>query len=336
MSVSKKIYITSLETCSGAWRNQEEQLRGLWEMSSKRHTLVEKPEAADIIFVGDLRDEDWFARTLASQLIARYPEKCFTSSEADIFPLLPLLPGVYCSTSRSWWFQRRYRSGSYRLHHPDFRNPFIHEKAKPGFELEKQYKASFVGRKSHKARETIFKLLEDLDGFCIKDTSKFNFFEHDSTGKKPQQRIYADVLSKSCFAICPRGIGTSSVRLFEAMALGVPPIIISDDWVPPTGPDWSSFSIFVAEKDIQAIPGIINERLPECTEMGKRARKAHFEFFSESAYFDYLICQFSEILENRIIPESWFWRLKKANIFATKAKRRLYALCEKNSLKISK
>ena len=38
------------------------------------------------------------------------------------------------------------------------------------------------------------------------------------------------------------------MRLFEAMRLGVAPIIASDDWVYPRGPDWSACSVVIKER----------------------------------------------------------------------------------------
>ncbi len=38
----------------------------------------------------------------------------------------------------------------------------------------------------------------------------------------------------------PRGIGASSVRIFEAMRAGRAPVIISDDWIVPPVGDWGS------------------------------------------------------------------------------------------------
>ena len=47
---------------------------------------------------------------------------------------------------------------------------------------------------------------------------------------------FRSVMGRSRFVLCPRGKGTSSIRLYEALAYGCVPVIISDDWVAPAGP----------------------------------------------------------------------------------------------------
>ena len=60
--------------------------------------------------------------------------------------------------------------------------------------------------------------------------------------------------------LCPRGQGTSSIRLFEAMRMGIAPVIISDKWIGPKGPEWESFAVFVKEKDISRSARIRSRR----------------------------------------------------------------------------
>ena len=49
--------------------------------------------------------------------------------------------------------------------------------------------------------------------------------------------------------ICPRGWGSSSIRLFEVMEMGRVPVIISDAWV-NEAPKWADFSVRVSEADV--------------------------------------------------------------------------------------
>ena len=59
--------------------------------------------------------------------------------------------------------------------------------------------------------------------------------------------------------LCPRGEGTSSIRLFESLRMGRPPVIISDQWVPPEGPAWDTFSVRIPERRIHTIPDRLTE-----------------------------------------------------------------------------
>jgi hypothetical protein len=67
--------------------------------------------------------------------------------------------------------------------------------------------------------------------------------------------------------------------------LGRPPVVVSDQWVAPTGPDWDSFSIRVAESDVASIPAILRERASEAIGMGRAARNAWSAWFSPEASF---------------------------------------------------
>lgn len=45
-----------------------------------------------------------------------------------------------------------------------------------------------------------------------------------------ETRKYNDVLSNSVFSLCPEGSGPNTLRLWESMAVGSIPVIVSDDW----------------------------------------------------------------------------------------------------------
>lgn len=70
---------------------------------------------------------------------------------------------------------------------------------------------------------------------------------------------YTKMISDCHFAICPRGTGVSSVRMFEAMAMGTIPVIIADGYKPPLDNiiDWSKISITIPEKKIKTIQKVL-------------------------------------------------------------------------------
>jgi len=96
---------------------------------------------------------------------------------------------------------------------------------------------------------------------------------------------YVKSIKDSAFVLCPRGGGTSTFRLFETLMLGRVPVIVSDQWVPPDGPDWESFSLRVKEGEIATIPALLERRATDAPAMGRAARAAWFEWFSEGASF---------------------------------------------------
>lgn len=110
-----------------------------------------------------------------------------------------------------------------------------------------------------------------------------------SLTREDYEREYAQNIKQSEFVLCPRGGGTSSFRLYEAMMLGRVPVIIADQWVAPKGPDWDSFSVRVKETELDTIPCVLEERASEAGGMGEAARAAWLEWFSESVSFHRII-----------------------------------------------
>jgi len=75
-------------------------------------------------------------------------------------------------------------------------------------------------------RRAMFKALDGKDGFLLRDSR----FDH---GPAYVQN-YAETLCRSVFALCPRGYGRTSFRMYEAMQLGAIPVYIydGDPWLP--------------------------------------------------------------------------------------------------------
>lgn len=87
---------------------------------------------------------------------------------------------------------------------------------RPWFTQKKRYLASFVGRiKTHPIRLQMYKELKDSEAIFIQD------------GNMPTRK-FVRLLLQSYLALAPRGYGGSSFRLFEAMQLGVAPILLGD------------------------------------------------------------------------------------------------------------
>ena len=167
------VFITSCEITKGAWRAHEQKLKDIYELSDKRYSLTSDPESADIILVGDVREENWGAKVISCDLINKYPNKCFSISDRDL-PLI-LHHGIYaCSAKKSIWSFGRVRTGSYTISYGDqFRNPFIenHVFSDQNY-LEKEYLLSFIGRNSSKIRNSIFNLKFERPDIYIEDSSK--------------------------------------------------------------------------------------------------------------------------------------------------------------------
>jgi hypothetical protein len=301
-----KIHAQPCATGPEAWTHQYDLLRQFFESSSPRlHEWTENADEADIIFLTNTLQRTGSA-VEKHPLPRRYPEKCFILSEQWEPPFL--LAGIYANAPRSALGRGRFRTGSYALYHPDFRNPFVEDcdYAADLADRRPDLLASFIGRDCHPVRKRLFALNFPADKILLEDSSTFDAFTHALENKRERQRHYFDVCRRSKFILCPRGAGPNSIRLFEALKLGLAPVIISDAWMPCEGPRWAEFALFLAEKDVARIPEILAQAEPTYRERGVRARQAYEDFFAPQSYFNYLVAAAASALSQRIIPERWF------------------------------
>ena len=281
-------------------------------------SITESPEEADLILIAhpgnELSNKEYLTEIQSHNLITRYPDKCFSISFFKDKPLV-LNRGVYESPMSMWNKQKRVKTGAYLLR---MFNPLIKEYCNSGHnssQEEKQYLASFIGRGSHQIRHKLFNQKFNRKDIHVQDSSHFSAWsKHSDKDKRVDYEQYLNILTKSKFAICPRGSGSSSIRLFEAMSLGVCPVIISDEWKPPAGPDWSEFSLFIKEREIDNLERVLAAFENKYYEMGKKAAAAFRTYFSDENYFDYLIERCMEIRENQRIPESIHWKFRSVYI----------------------
>ena len=96
---------------------------------------------------------------------------------------------------------------------------------------------------------------------------------------------FATIMAESKFMLCPRGIGTSSYRLFETMEAARAPVVISDHWVPPPHINWD-FIVRVKQRDIKKIPDLLRSISDEADERGAAARKAWCQAYGPDVLFD--------------------------------------------------
>jgi hypothetical protein len=210
-----------------------------------------------------------------------HPEKCYVVNPR--YKGIPYVPGIYASIRRSWYDHSRIRSG----HYPEVRENHIFRDQ--GSVPEDGYLYSFRGKL---ATAPIRQCMSDLSHArgVIEDTTDENMTPMmkmrgiDSEVEAYMQH-YVELIAASKFILCPRGNGPSSLRLFESMLMGRPPVIISDEWVPPQGPDWSSFSIRVPESKIKNIPRVLETKEDKAVEMGRKARAAWEAWFSPEVTF---------------------------------------------------
>lgn len=113
-------------------------------------------------------------------------------------------------------------------------------------------------------RKQIFSLpSRNKDDVCIKYIGEWHFDElvytdnQNSEQKislsakhKSNNTIYNELLLDSVFTLCPSGAGPNSIRLWESLAVGSIPVLLSDTLDLPEHKLWTSSVLFVAENDI--------------------------------------------------------------------------------------
>ena len=330
--------VTSCDTGPEAWRHQEEIVREHFPRSDPSLVLMEDPDRADLILVGNPRPENDWENLRACAIVRRFPNKAFVLNDSD--DLFPFCRGIQTSLTRSAWNLSRFRSGSYFLFHPDFKNSFIERRfasrassASPA--PTKQYLASFSGRNCLPLRQRLLNLSwKRADVFVRDTTNSFDNFTHQSVGKGPAQEAYCDVALRSKFLLCPRGNGAASIRFFEAMQLGVAPVLISDDWVLPEGPDWTQCMLQIREKELDRLEELLVRYENRAEAMGAAAQKAYETFFHGEAYIRYLISAARSIQRQpTVIPERWLQRMWAPSLYAKKIQRRLRRFGSSRSLR---
>ena len=67
--------------------------------------------------------------------------------------------------------------------------------------------------------------------------------------------------------------------------LGRAPVIISDEWCAPTGPDWEAFSLRIPEQRVEELPAILEHNQSRAEEMGREARNVWLDWFGPETHF---------------------------------------------------
>ncbi len=241
------------------------------------HRVVERPEDAELILFVETSGYAgyYFELVRRHSLYRSRRADCYLFCSTD--KLIPMLPGVYASVEQSWYWGSWTRSSHYlgvlERGHMRYSSD----------QCECLYLFSFVGSTaSHPVRRKLMSVSHPRA--LLVDTQAAPGDPSPRSGED-YEREYAQNIKRSEFVLCPRGGGASSLRLFETMMLGRVPVIISDQWIAPSGPDWDSFSVRVNEAELDTIPHVLEERASEAARMGETARAAWLEWFSESASF---------------------------------------------------
>lgn len=243
------------------------------------HHNCDSPEEADaILFVEDAHFDDYLYRRLrAHPHLTTWRHKCFMYNEVD--QPWAVLPGLYCSMP-NWSFEPgRQRACAYAA----TPNERIESARRAQGETPPARLFSFVGAGCNRLRKRLMRAASTQGGTVV-DTSGFNVWDCDPAEKQRQGEVFASTLLDSQFALCPRGLGTSSFRLFEAMQAGRVPVIIADAWVPPAHGDWS-FAVRIPERHIDQLGARLGALADESAERGRLAREHWLAHYAPERFF---------------------------------------------------
>lgn len=266
-----------------------------------RHSLVDSPAEADVVFITEAQAhlDDWRFSTLrASEVVRKWKHKALVYCDLD-HPA-QLLPGLYPSVPRRWRDPMRQLSFCYLGVPTNFANDPIFE------ETPADLLFSFAGQlRNHPSRQALAGL-NDSAGEIV-DTSGQYIFRLPAEQRVLLQERYRQQVARSKFVLCPRGVGCSSYRLFETLAAGRVPVIISDQWVEPPGPDWSRCAVRVPEKQVRDLPRILREREAEAPSLMEEARAVHRRFYASDVLFNHLADCCEQIHATRASRRGRYW-----------------------------
>jgi hypothetical protein len=236
------------------------------------HGLTESPEEADVILFPQCHMVDWRLRAIREHPIAlRHWSKVMVYDERAIH--WKSFPGVYVSAPRSSFDPRMQTAWSYLRVPSDV----------PSSNAEPDLLFSFVGSATAACRRLLLGLRHS--DAIIEEVTNFMFWDTGAPLYEARRQRYRDVLSRSRFILCPRGTGTSSFRMYEAIAAGRVPVIISNEWVEPSGPEWQKFSVRFPEGTTDGLVDLLESLEPRWEEMSAAALAAHESFFERRVMF---------------------------------------------------
>lgn len=273
-----------------------------------KHEIADSPEVADIIICVGSRTFYHFD-VLESEIYKRFKDKFLIFDYQDY--TIPLIPGIYFSVSKHLHNSPEYKTGAY------FRVAENNNVKHTNYDNAK-YLYSFAGSSKTypSAREKVLAL--QYPNSVILDSA--------NPSQKLNSDEYGKLISQSKFIICPRGYCPSTVRIFEAMKAGRVPVIISDDWLPPSFTNWEAFSIRIDENKIPEIPDILESLEDKAHEMGQEARRVFEMNFSSERGFNWIVDNCLEIQKsiNSGVSNSSNRNRFIENIF----NRKIYYLCK--------
>ncbi len=168
---------------------------------------------------------------------------------------------------------------------------------------DRTMKCTYRGSNTHKCRRHLSSIYQA--GYSLIDSTQSNSI--------PKSEYVAE-LDHSVHAVCPRGHGLTSFRLYEAMARGCLPVIIADSWVPPKGIAWDKFCTFVRESDIVSLPNLLNYSAVELMSRQQSLYREFNAFLAPDVRMKYFLQQISDVPDGDCLSVSYNAKLHNMNL----------------------
>jgi Exostosin family len=281
----------------------------LHSLGSSRHILVDDPGDAELamftqptMLVGDpglrtLRRHPAWRRHRDRTYVVDFRDRPWCA-----------LPGLYTCMPARYLHPRWQRPCLY----PWVTDPGVIEgRFRPLRAVAPRRLAFFVGATTHPCRSA----LASLHSEAIVVEAASQTLTHE---RRPDARDrFDDLMAQSMFVLCPRGHGTGTFRVQEALAAGRIPVIISDDWAPPAGVDWATISVRWPEGSTAGLAAHLQSLAEHFPVMSAAAAAAYDRWWAVDRAFDTVIEQLSLIHRDRRgrpfprrgIRDRWYARL---------------------------
>jgi hypothetical protein len=192
-----------------------------------------------------------------------------------------LFPGLYASLNPTVFKSKKMISSVYYYRH---NKTLYHHADNTPFSWNPKYLFSFRGNpRSHSLREKLILQFSEDSRWKVQGVIK----ERGRSSEQSVEEAYTNEILGSHFCLCPRGYGPSTFRIYEAMALGRCPVILSNQWVPPMLIDWNSCSLRIPEKNWRNLPSILEKESHRSRELGFAAKSIYEKHLKGNLIWEY-------------------------------------------------
>ena len=172
--------------------------------------------------------------------------------------------------------------------------------APPDFKEQKRdIRASFLGQIKdspipYPCRDGMVAALAGREGYLVEHVDNRCSLSATSQADDNQRKTnrFVEILSRSVFALCPRGYGKTSFRMYEAMQLGCIPVYIYDEpWLPYTDVlDWNEFAVLAPLTEVSRLREILDSHSAAMIRAKQdRLREVYPRFFTMEATVEQLL-----------------------------------------------